>query len=105
MMRTISEFERRMNAFYTEANRYGDHQAILRAGAVSAVVRDCRPALEDRWAEVCELLGSESVLHLRLAVIAMRNLIAANRAVLVEPETCIVVRYTVEIADGVDLLA
>jgi hypothetical protein len=104
-MRILSEFEKRVAAFYAEANRYGDHQAILRAGAVAAVVRDCRPALEDRWSEVRELLGSDAGLQLRLAVIAMRNLIAANRAVLIEPEQSGVVSYTVRVADGVDLLA
>jgi hypothetical protein len=104
-MRAVSEFERRVAAFYAEANRYGDHTAILRAGAVAAVVRDCRPALEDRWSEVRELLGGDAGQHLRLAVIAMRHLIAANRAVLVEPEQTAVVSYTVRVADGVDLLA
>lgn len=106
-MRLPSDFADRVNAFYREAGQYGEHEVLLRAGSVVAVVRDCRPALEDRWAELREVLGSDSELQLRLAVIAMRHLIARNRATLVEmfPEEVTVVAYRVRIADGVDLLA
>jgi hypothetical protein len=104
-MRILSEFERRVAAFYAEAGRLGDHQAILRAGVLAVVVCGCRSALEDRWAEVCELLGRDAGLHLRMAVLAMNNLIAANRAVLVEPEQSAGVSYVCRVADGVDLLA
>lgn len=103
-----SEFELRVQAFYLEATRYGDHQGILRAGSTIAVIRDCRPQIEDRWADVAELLGGDAPLQLRLAVIAIRHLVALNRAMLIEMvddnyESGVLYRRS--IADGVDLLA
>lgn len=102
-----SEFERRVEAFYDEASRYGVHRAFLRGGSVIAEVRDCRPALEDRWAELAELLGGDADLQLRLAVVAIRRLVAMDRAVLYEqsvPEA-MMLRHVLQVAEGVDLLA
>lgn len=108
MSRFISQFEQRVNAFYEEGNRHGDHQGILRAGSLVAVIRDCRPQIEDRWADVAELFGDGAAVQLRLAVIAIRRLVASNRAMLIElvddnDETGVLYRRS--IADGVDLLA
>lgn len=103
----VSEFERRVDAFYDEASRYGTYRAFLRGGSVMAEVRDCRPALEERWAELAELLGGDADLQLRLAVLAIRRLVARDRAVLYEqsiPEA-MMLRYVLRVGDGVDLLA
>lgn len=108
-MSAISEFDAVIADLYAEAARHGGIQAIIRAGDVVAIVKDCRPELADRWQAVavaCDSLFEEEN-HLRLAVIAMQNTIATNKAFLVHQRDFVGLKfeYRVRVADGVDLLA
>lgn len=108
-MNSTSEFDAVIADLYAEAARHGGLQAIIRAGDAVAIVKDCRPELAERWQAValaCDSLFEEEN-HLRLAVIAMQNMIAANKAFLMHQRDFVGLKfeYRVRVADGVDLLA
>jgi hypothetical protein len=108
-MNSISEFEKVIADFYAEAARHGGLHAIIRAGEVVAIVKGCRSDLAGRWQAVAMACDSvfEMENHLRLSVLAIQAMIAANKAFFINQCDFIELdfNYQIPIADGVDLLA
>jgi len=73
-----SEFERVIKAFWAEAALNGPDQVLLQAGHRNVLINACRRELADRWEDVTDLLGADSVSHLRYVYLVLSQMFPAS---------------------------